>query len=445
MRNFIGVDVLANVVSMLRADLDGAIWVSDHDEEARFYETRCAHHSSRVISAPNAALRVLSIVQDRGVAGVVAVLSSPMEEVRPNIFRPEIGDVASILLGSESCSRVVSDLTGLDWAKACERAVGPAQHHAVRLARVFRDLRSDAEGSQQALLGTAPLLRSVISWESLSIEWSRVAELFRGNKALGTLSADALRVRYSGATDFRSDLLHCNGFEAIEILTAIMREFRPRGLRSARQTVDFHEMVSALRVALDMQDFEHDEVFWRMRGWERGSGYPLLRLWRSLDPLQVVWDQRYWEGDLAALLSYAEARHSPFAAWKMDLDNFKNVNTELGHAGGDEAIRVYCRTVKDVLGQVAEVYRRGGDEVVAFAPDIDGGIARELAETLRSRIQTRMADWGRAKGLTSPPTASIGVVTTRSHISAGEVIRELDSSQQLAKEKGKNRVVVSEL
>jgi len=61
MDEFITLDVLRNVVYMLRADIEGAIWLSDDDEDACFYN-RCAHPSARVLSAPGAALR-LSVSQ----------------------------------------------------------------------------------------------------------------------------------------------------------------------------------------------------------------------------------------------------------------------------------------------------------------------------------------------------------------------------------------------
>lgn len=87
-----------------------------------------------------------------------------------------------------------------------------------------------------------------------------------------------------------------------------------------------------------------------------------------MEPFGLVWDQRYWRSDLERLLQLEPAE--TISAFKMDLDNFKGVNQKLGHAGGDEAIREYLRIVQSCPGRAAEVYRRGGDEVVAFAPGV---------------------------------------------------------------------------
>jgi diguanylate cyclase (GGDEF)-like protein len=129
------------------------------------------------------------------------------------------------------------------------------------------------------------------------------------------------------------------------------------------------------------------------------------------------------------------------AAFKMDLDNFKHVNEALGHGIGDEAIRLYCSTVKGVLGNVAEVYRRGGDEVVAFAPGLDAATVQTLAEEVRAAIEGEFRRWGKDRGLESFPTASIGLVLSEKARPFGEIVKAMDEAQRQAKEQGKNRVV----
>jgi hypothetical protein len=73
MQDKINVDVLANWVVMLRADVDGAVWLSDDDTDARFYE-KVAHESSRILPAAGLALPLLHAVQRRGLQGVVATV-----------------------------------------------------------------------------------------------------------------------------------------------------------------------------------------------------------------------------------------------------------------------------------------------------------------------------------------------------------------------------------
>src|SRR5688500_15950408 len=99
----------ANMVMMMRADVDGAIWLVDDDEEGRFYET-AAHERGRVVPAFGSAAAVLRLVAERGLEGVFAVVRAPAEEAEvPAVFRPDVGDVASMLLMARSADRVLGE------------------------------------------------------------------------------------------------------------------------------------------------------------------------------------------------------------------------------------------------------------------------------------------------------------------------------------------------
>lgn len=241
---------------------------------------------------------------------------------------------------------------------------------------------------------------------------------------------------------FEQDLLDCEGTDALAVLAAATRLLRPRGLSPTKQ-VDPATLGGMLRVAFDLADLEDDELFWRMKQWEYATKrrYPLLRPWRLLDPLQALWDQRYWRIDLEWMLRLVGER-GVLAAFKLDLDNFKAVNSALGHSGGDEGIGLYCAIVREIAGRVGEAYRRGGDEVVAFVPGLDESEARRLAEEIRFRVEQELAAWGRQRGLEPPyPTASIGVVLASGRQPPEEVVHLMDTAQEQAKRDGKNRVV----
>lgn len=199
--------------------------------------------------------------------------------------------------------------------------------------------------------------------------------------------------------------------------------------------------MAGMRVAFDFSETE-DKVFWRMRRWERQNpAFPVLRDWRALDPLKIVWDQRYWEKDLRTILR-CMVPNEKLAILKMDLDNFGQVNKTLSHSAGDEAIRLYCSIVKRVVGKVGYVYRRGGDEVVAFAPDFEAEATRVMAEEIRATIEADFRQWGTGRGLASFPTASIGAVVSDNARPFGEIVQMMDSAQKQAKDQGKNRVVL---
>lgn len=435
MREYVSPDVLANWVSMLRADIDGAICIADDDEEARFYE-RCAHEEARVVPAPNGAIRLLTLVEARGIEGVVATVRGPMtpECQRGNVFRPHLGDIASVLFASNSCNRAIADICGEPWMLACQKVVGPIRPRVAWVTRQFADLL--AVCLDEGLTGPdSSRLPDLIRWDAFELDWGRVGSMLpRLSNALLQPIRDSPPVE-----DVHTAVQGCNGMDAVRVLAAATQLFRPRGIRAHRE-VSAKDLIGTLRVAFDLEEIESDDIFWHMKRWERRNiQYPLLRQWRDLDPLGVVWDQRYWERDLVGMLRFFGSSGG-MAAFKMDLDNFKPVNEKLGHLAGDEAIRVYCSIVKRLVGKVGEVYRRGGDEVVVLAPELDPTRARALAESVRATIESEFTVWAGKRALMLPPTASVGVVISDRGQSPQQVMQLLDEAQSQAKE-GKNRVV----
>jgi diguanylate cyclase (GGDEF)-like protein len=439
MREYIDVGVLLNLVSMLRADIDGAVWLVDDDEEARFY-LRCVHEKGRVVPAPNSAVRVLDLAQDRGIEGVVATVCGDEDAAgsnRPDVFRVSVGDVVSLLLISRGSDEVLVDICGREWLKACTKEVGPVLHRAIWIACFFASLGRLC-GSEGALVFDVGSVSSLIQWDAFEPAWDRLSGLLGEIGLPGTILEEARG--NCGESPVRN-ILACDGMYAVHVLAAATRSYRPRGIRALRG-VQAQDLVAMLRMAFDLHDFEADEIFWQMRRWERRNPrYPLLRAWRVLDPLGVVLDQRYWEDDLEHMLRLL-GPSEPLAAFKMDLDNFKSVNELLGHQVGDDAICLYCATVQEVLRDSAEVYRRGGDEVVALAPGLHGEAAGRLAEKVRCTIERTFAEWGKPRGLSTFPTCSIGLALTCQGATVEETVRLMDGAQRQAKELGKNRVVV---
>jgi diguanylate cyclase (GGDEF)-like protein len=87
----------------------------------------------------------------------------------------------------------------------------------------------------------------------------------------------------------------------------------------------------------------------------------------------------------------------------IDLDRFKPINDELGHALGDRTLARVHDAARGVLRASDVLARYGGDEFVALLPDTELDIAVEVAERVRTAIGRIEVVDGR------PLTASIGV------------------------------------
>jgi diguanylate cyclase (GGDEF)-like protein len=436
MREHVNIEVLANWVSMLRASVDGAILLSDDDDEARFYEG-CAHEQATVIPATGVAVPLLDKMEQRGVHGLVAAVRGlPTSPTAPNMFQPALGDVASLLLFAKSSDRVIRDACGNAWLMACEKEVGPIANRVVSIARLLDSVRLKCEEEHVAYVDDQEPSK-FIDWKTFELDWGRLSAILEP-KGLSQVAIQQVRNLEPGK-DLRSDLVEWDGMEAVRILAAATRMYRPRGV-AAYNEISHASLMTMLRVAFDFSEIEGDEIYWRMRLWERANAkYPLLRKWRMLDPLGVVLDQRYWEHDLEMMLKMLKSGER-LTMFKMDLDDFKGVNEKLGHGGGDAAIRLYCRIVKEILDPFGEIYRRGGDEVVAIAPGLAEEKAKDLAEKVRAHVEVDFAKWASENGLSRAPTVSVGLVVAQQGTPSGDVTRLADEAQLQAKQQGKNRV-----
>jgi diguanylate cyclase (GGDEF)-like protein len=438
MREYINADFLATWISMLRASESGAICLVDDEEEALFY-LRITDESARVLPAQMFAMDVLTILQTRGIRGVVAMVRLPPSAQMPGVqgaFRPEAGDVNSLLILSSALMSVIQDVCGPAWQAGFQSEIGSLRVKVVELAVLFQRLKAhlDTSGVESPEVST---YENSIDWSSLTFDIAAA----RANLSLDGVPSEVFSIDpCSLEGNIRQAIKQCDGSDALKLLAITIRNCRPHGIQP-RKKPEWDQLLTMLRTSFPLDEIEQDEMFWRMMEWERSNPrYPLLRQWRYLDPLGVVLDQRYWLQDLNATIKLAR-QDLPLNVLKMDLDNFKTVNEALGHTGGDEAIRLYCTIVKQAVGRKGSVYRRGGDEVVVFVHGLTDQQARVLAEEIRAQVEEQFRSWGRSKGLTQSPTASIGLVSTRGEHSQTQLQELMDKAQQRAKEEGKNRVV----
>lgn len=88
---------------------------------------------------------------------------------------------------------------------------------------------------------------------------------------------------------------------------------------------------------------------------------------RLRDPMGILFDGRYANRDLQIAL-WAANEQEPLAVAFVDMNGLKAINDNLGHDAGDEAIRAFFGVIAEVIAEVGEAYRVGGDEVVILLP-----------------------------------------------------------------------------
>jgi len=119
----------------------------------------------------------------------------------------------------------------------------------------------------------------------------------------------------------------------------------------------------------------------------------------------------------------------------LDLDGFKAVNDRLGHAAGDEVLRMVVALVSQLIRRTDTVARRGGDEFVILLSEGDATGAHVVSEKVRARLSEAFLARGWAV------TASLGAVTcVAAPITLDELLARADQLTYQSKAEGKNRI-----
>ena len=88
-----------------------------------------------------------------------------------------------------------------------------------------------------------------------------------------------------------------------------------------------------------------------------------------LDPLTGLYNRRFGEDCLEREIARAEETSGDLALIVTDLDYFKEINDEHGHAAGDLVLREFSRHLKRALRSCDFPVRTGGDEFLIILPD----------------------------------------------------------------------------
>lgn len=159
----------------------------------------------------------------------------------------------------------------------------------------------------------------------------------------------------------------------------------------------------------------------------------------TLDPLTGLFNRNALEQRLGEIDGQptSEAEGLSHALLLCDLDHFKRVNDQLGHAAGDAVLQDVAYTMRATLRAGDSIYRVGGEEILVVLPGAAEADAVEIAERLRCAVRDR-----RPVGVVV--TLSIGVaVSGPGPVDTDELVSCADAALYSAKAGGRDRVVVS--
>jgi diguanylate cyclase (GGDEF)-like protein len=158
-----------------------------------------------------------------------------------------------------------------------------------------------------------------------------------------------------------------------------------------------------------------------------------------LDALTGLANRREFHARCEHDLAVASRSGSPTSLVFIDLDHFKDVNDRLGHAAGDEVLRMVASALSAAARRSDLAARLGGDEFALLLLGSDAQAARRIADKARAALHAAFS----AREL--PVTLSVGIACSpESGARCDELLAAADRAMYAAKAAGKDAVVVSD-
>ncbi|MEJ2593125.1 MAG: GGDEF domain-containing protein [Candidatus Thiodiazotropha sp.] len=156
------------------------------------------------------------------------------------------------------------------------------------------------------------------------------------------------------------------------------------------------------------------------------------------DPLTGVLNRRVLSSILEEQISLHQRKSIPACVGMLDIDRFKSVNDQYGHATGDRILRTLTAKLRRTLRESDKLVRYGGEEFVMVLAATDLHEAEALTERIRRQIES--TEW-KALPTTQRITISIGLTELLLQDRVIDPIARADQALYIAKRSGRNRVV----
>jgi len=158
----------------------------------------------------------------------------------------------------------------------------------------------------------------------------------------------------------------------------------------------------------------------------------------STDVLTGLLNRRALFERLGQEMARSRRYGTPLSAVLIDLDHFKRINDEHGHAAGDAVLKAVGELISTSVREVDIAGRYGGEELCVLLPQtgLDGALS--FAEGLRRKLAALPFDFD---GLAKAVTASFGVASLQGQAGDGQaLVKAADGALYAAKREGRNRV-----
>ncbi|QRY81821.1 GGDEF domain-containing protein [Pseudomonas sp. PDNC002] len=167
-----------------------------------------------------------------------------------------------------------------------------------------------------------------------------------------------------------------------------------------------------------------------------------LRQLATLDPLTSALNRRAFQAQAEHELARSARYGSPLSLAILDLDHFKRINDQYGHAAGDRALCQFSELCRRLARSTDLFARFGGEEFVFLLPSTDADAARHFLDRLRENLQSLRLD---VEGGELRVSVSIGLVSVEQACDLAQLLEGADRALYQAKANGRNRLESAQL
>jgi len=165
-----------------------------------------------------------------------------------------------------------------------------------------------------------------------------------------------------------------------------------------------------------------------------------IRLLATRDELTGLPNRRHAQDLFEQEASRPRDERAPLSVCMIDIDHFKRINDTLGHAAGDQVLRLLAQHGHAVLRETDVLARWGGEEFLLLLPHTQPAEAERVVERLRKQMSSQSVWPDRPEWRV---TFSAGITTHLEGENIQDTISRADAELYKAKAQGRDRVLVA--
>ena len=162
------------------------------------------------------------------------------------------------------------------------------------------------------------------------------------------------------------------------------------------------------------------------------------------DSLTQLGNRLQFNGLFPAMVANAQRQGNALSLVMLDIDFFKRINDEYGHAVGDLCLHTFAERMRQVFRRDSDaLLRLGGEEFGVLMIDTPLEQARELAETFLRDLDVNGLDLPGQRHLPLTASLGLGCYDAAQDASAEAFFKRVDDALYRAKEQGRDRLVLA--